>query len=55
MDIAETQGHKVDYPTIGDPELKIVRLYGMLPAGAQRFPGGWKAPKPYLRIVPQPE
>ena len=19
-----------------------------------RFPGGWKAPKPYLRIVPQP-
>ncbi len=21
----------------------------------QRFPGGWKAPKPYLRIVPQPE
>jgi alkyl hydroperoxide reductase subunit AhpC len=21
----------------------------------QRFPGGWKAPKPYLRIVPQPK
>src|SRR5262249_4923967 len=20
----------------------------------QQFPGGWKAPKPYLRIVPQP-
>jgi hypothetical protein len=20
----------------------------------ERFPGGWKAPKPYLRIVPQP-
>src|SRR5580700_6046407 len=20
----------------------------------QRYPGGWKAPKPYLRIVPQP-
>jgi alkyl hydroperoxide reductase subunit AhpC len=20
----------------------------------QKFPGGWKAPKPYLRIVPQP-
>ena len=20
----------------------------------QRFPDGWKAPKPYLRIVPQP-
>ena len=21
----------------------------------EKFPGGWKAPKPYLRIVPQPE
>jgi alkyl hydroperoxide reductase subunit AhpC len=21
----------------------------------QRFPGGWKAPRPYLRFVPQPE
>ena len=21
----------------------------------QKFPGGWKAPKPYLRIVPQPK
>jgi alkyl hydroperoxide reductase subunit AhpC len=21
----------------------------------KRWPGGWKAPKPYLRIVPQPE
>ena len=21
----------------------------------QKFPGGWKAPKPYLRIVPQPQ
>jgi thioredoxin-dependent peroxiredoxin len=20
-----------------------------------RYPGGWKAPKPYLRIVPQPK
>jgi thioredoxin-dependent peroxiredoxin len=19
-----------------------------------KFPGGWKAPKPYMRIVPQP-
>ena len=138
MDIEETQGHKVNYPMIGDPELKIAKLYGMLPGEAgntsegrtpadnatvrtvfvvgpdkkikmmlsypmstgrnfdevlrvvdslqltarhkvatpvnwrpgndviilpsvsedearQRFPGGWKAPKPYLRIVPQPE
>jgi hypothetical protein len=21
----------------------------------QKFPGGWKAVKPYLRIVPQPK
>jgi hypothetical protein len=21
----------------------------------KQFPGGWKAPKPYLRIVPQPK
>jgi hypothetical protein len=20
----------------------------------EKFPGGWKAPKPYLQIVPQP-
>lgn len=33
-DIEETQGHKVTYPMIGDPELKVAKLYGMLPAGA---------------------
>ena len=136
-DIEETQGHKVNYPLIGDPELKVATLYEMLPAGAgttsegrtavdnltvrtvfligpdkkiklsltypmstgrnfdevlrvldscqltaqhkvatpvnwtrgedviivpavsdeeakKAFPGGWRAPKPYLRIVPQP-
>jgi hypothetical protein len=21
----------------------------------KQYPGGWKAPKPYLRIVPQPK
>jgi hypothetical protein len=21
----------------------------------QKYPGGWKAPRPYLRIVPQPK
>jgi alkyl hydroperoxide reductase subunit AhpC len=136
-DIEETQGHAVNYPMIGDPQLKVAKLYDMLPAEAgdasegrtapdnatvravfiiapdkkikvmltypmtsgrnfdevlrlldslqltaaqpvatpvnwrqgedviivpsvsdeqarQRFPGGWKALKPYLRIVPQP-
>jgi alkyl hydroperoxide reductase subunit AhpC len=33
-DIEETQGHKLNYPLIGDPELKIAKLYGMLPADA---------------------
>ena len=33
-DIEETQGHKVNYPLIGDPELKIAKLYSMLPADA---------------------
>src|SRR5438105_302288 len=33
-DIEETQGHKVTYPMIGDPQLKIAKLYGMLPASA---------------------
>jgi alkyl hydroperoxide reductase subunit AhpC len=136
-DIEETQGAKVTYPMIGDPELKIAKLYDMLPAEAQgeakgrtpndnatvrsvfligpdkkiklmlvypmsagrnfdevlraldaiqlnsthsvatpanwqqgedviiptsisdeqakaKFPAGWKAPRPYLRITPQP-
>jgi alkyl hydroperoxide reductase subunit AhpC len=33
-DIEETQGHKVNYPLIGDPELKVAKLYDMLPAEA---------------------
>src|ERR1700743_2131937 len=33
-DIEETQGYGVNYPMIGDPELKIAKLYDMLPADA---------------------
>ena len=33
-DIEETQGSRVTYPMIGDPELKIAKLYNMLPADA---------------------
>jgi alkyl hydroperoxide reductase subunit AhpC len=137
-DIAETQGHAPNYPMIADHDLKVAKLYGMLPAAAgescegrtaadnatvrnvyvigpdkkiklvlsypmstgrnfdevlrvidslqltakhkvatpanwkqgedviilpsvtedeakQAYPGGWRAPKPYLRIVPQPK
>jgi thioredoxin-dependent peroxiredoxin len=136
-DIAETQGHAVTYPMIGDPELAIAKLYDMLPADAgdscdgrtaannatvrtvfmigpdkkiklmlvypmttgrnfdevlrvldsmqltakhavatpvnwkygddviiagsvsdddakKKYPGGWRSPRPYIRIVPQP-
>jgi thioredoxin-dependent peroxiredoxin len=31
-DIEETQGAKVNFPMIGDPELAIAKLYNMLPA-----------------------
>jgi alkyl hydroperoxide reductase subunit AhpC len=34
VDIEETQGHKVKYPMIGDTELKVAKLYDMLPAEA---------------------
>ena len=34
-DIEETQGHKVNYPMIGDPDLKIAKLYGMLPVSTE--------------------
>jgi thioredoxin-dependent peroxiredoxin len=34
QDIEETQGARVTYPMIGDPQLKVAKLYGMLPAEA---------------------
>ena len=33
-DIETVSGNTVDYPMIGDPELKVAKLYDMLPAGA---------------------
>ena len=33
-DIEEVTGHAVKYPLIGDPELKVAKLYDMLPADA---------------------
>ena len=33
-DIQETQGYAPDFPMIGDPELKVSKLYDMLPATA---------------------
>ena len=37
-DIKETQGFAPNYPMIGDGELKISKLYGMLPAAASGDP-----------------
>jgi len=34
QDIEKSQGHKVNYPLVGDSELKVAKLYGMLPAEA---------------------
>ena len=34
VDIEETSGFKVNYPMIGDPELKVAKLYNMLAADA---------------------
>jgi alkyl hydroperoxide reductase subunit AhpC len=33
-DIEASQGHAVNYPLVGDPELKVVKAYDMLPADA---------------------
>ena len=35
VDIAETQGHEVKYPMIGDENLEVAKAFGMLPAEAQ--------------------
>jgi alkyl hydroperoxide reductase subunit AhpC len=34
QDIEKSQGHAVNYPMIGDPELKVAKLYDMLPDDA---------------------
>ena len=34
-DIRETQGHAPNYPMIGDPDLKVSKPYGMLPASTE--------------------
>ncbi|NIF43667.1 peroxiredoxin [Burkholderia sp. Tr-862] len=37
-DIAETQGHAVNYPLIGDDELKVAKLYDMIHPSASGGP-----------------
>ena len=51
-----TAKHKVATPVNWKPgdDVIIVPAVGEEEA-RQKFPQGWKAPKPYLRIVPQPK
>ena len=39
-DILETQGMAPNFPLVGDPELQVAKLYGMLPADADGEAGG---------------
>src|SRR5256886_4748008 len=56
-DIKETQGHAPNYPMIGDPDLKVSKAYGMLPASAgssapRRTPADHQAVRKVLGIGP---
>ena len=51
-----TAKYKVATPVNWRPGNDVIILPSVSEDEArQRFPGGWKAPKPYLRIVPQPK
>jgi alkyl hydroperoxide reductase subunit AhpC len=51
-DIEATSGNKVSYPMIGDPELKVAKLYDMLPAAAgDTFEGRTPADNATVRSV----
>jgi alkyl hydroperoxide reductase subunit AhpC len=50
-----TAKHKVATPGDWKQGQDVIILPTVQEAEAkEKFPGGWKSPKPYLRIVPQP-
>jgi len=50
-----TATHKVATPANWKPGDDVIIVPSVADEDARRlFPGGWKAPKPYMRIVPQP-
>jgi len=51
-----TAKHKVATPVNWKPGEDVIIAGSVSDEEAkQRFPAGWEAPKPYLRIVPQPK
>ena len=51
-----TAKHKVATPVNWKPGEDVIIVPVVSDEDAKKqFPGGWKAPKPYLRIVPQPK
>ena len=50
-----TTKHKVATPANWTPGHDVIIAGSVSETEAKKkFPGGWKAPKPYLRITPQP-
>ena len=51
-----TAKHKVATPVNWKPGEDVIIIPAVSDEEArQRYPGGWKAPKPYMRFVPQPK
>jgi hypothetical protein len=51
-----TDGHRVATPVIWKPGEDVIIVPAVSDEEARaRFPRGWRAPKPYLRLTPQPE
>jgi alkyl hydroperoxide reductase subunit AhpC len=51
-----TARHKVSTPVNWKPGDDVIISGAVSDEEArQKYPGGWKAPRPYLRIVPQPK
>jgi thioredoxin-dependent peroxiredoxin len=51
-----TASHKVATPVNWNPGDDVIIVPAVSDEEArQKYPEGWRAPKPYLRIVPQPK